>query len=545
MALIFGILAFVVFYTAHAEPLKPFKIVLWDENTLPFASIQGPQTNWSGFEIDIAAALCKRFTNGCEYVLVSNLDDRFQTLIDGTADISIGSNIVTPERKERVNFVRPYYYATGYTLYSNSNKTITWTSIAGQPICAIDGSSYVKDLKEKWNAKVVLVNDGATATSKVQSGECLAYAYDVGADMELPPVPDLETQGESPYGIALNKTAPPYLYDSLAAGMIQLMSAGNNSEMISFAKKWLNQAGYSEETKKLVQVVTGVTDFYDLGVDLGAATNTTPTNASVPVSRLKTVVAVYTPPTNYSNFEAGIVKYLCNTTVECTSTVPVASADGRLEVVNNKTADWVIGTLTVTAERANSVTFIHPFYYSAGAVLYATPQKAKSLSGWNAIENQQVCTLSGYWYNSELTDKWGANLVLVSTTDEGVSNAKSGKCVVWVYDSGFSFDGLENVKGADVQDPSPYSIAIAKDANPLLYSSLSAGLVRIMQDDYILGLEKEYIVDKGGMSNPNLAKTVNAIRDFAIKNKTTNGAAGISASTSMFLTVVLMMFYVV
>ena len=57
----------------------------------------------------------------------------------GTADFVMDSFSVTDARKERIDFINPFYYAAGATLYVNEQgATITgWPDIKGEDICIL------------------------------------------------------------------------------------------------------------------------------------------------------------------------------------------------------------------------------------------------------------------------------------------------------------------------------------------------------------------------------------------------------------------------
>ncbi|WP_100638199.1 transporter substrate-binding domain-containing protein [Marinobacter salexigens] len=94
---------------AHAEgrdlriafdvPYEPFEYK--DENG-----------NLTGFEVDLAAAMCEEMKANCEFVIQA-WDGMIPGLIARKFDLIMSSMSITPERAERVLFSEPYYNTPG------------------------------------------------------------------------------------------------------------------------------------------------------------------------------------------------------------------------------------------------------------------------------------------------------------------------------------------------------------------------------------------------------------------------------------------------
>src|SRR3954462_9048248 len=62
----------------------------------------------SGFDIDIANALCKAIQASCKFVK-QRWDRMIPDLVDGKYDLVVSSLSITPERLQKIDFTLPYY----------------------------------------------------------------------------------------------------------------------------------------------------------------------------------------------------------------------------------------------------------------------------------------------------------------------------------------------------------------------------------------------------------------------------------------------------
>src|SRR5215204_3096274 len=84
---------------AAAEPLK---VGVAAEPYPPFSQVDA-SGNWSGFEIDFAAAICKQMAVECVTTPVA-WDGIIPALTSGTIDMIVGSMSITDERKQVIAF---------------------------------------------------------------------------------------------------------------------------------------------------------------------------------------------------------------------------------------------------------------------------------------------------------------------------------------------------------------------------------------------------------------------------------------------------------
>ena len=67
-----------------------------------------PNGNLTGFDVDVAHALCKDLKRTCEFVPMP-WDGILSALLAGKIDAIIGSMAITEARSRQVLFTRPYY----------------------------------------------------------------------------------------------------------------------------------------------------------------------------------------------------------------------------------------------------------------------------------------------------------------------------------------------------------------------------------------------------------------------------------------------------
>jgi polar amino acid transport system substrate-binding protein len=91
---------------AHALDLK---LGVSGEPYPPFTT-KGADGKWSGFEIDMANAVCKRLAANCQIVEVA-WDGIIPALVTKKIDAIFSSMSITPERQKTIAFSVPYYYS--------------------------------------------------------------------------------------------------------------------------------------------------------------------------------------------------------------------------------------------------------------------------------------------------------------------------------------------------------------------------------------------------------------------------------------------------
>ena len=99
----------------------------------------------AGFDVAVAAEACAAANISCDFVPIANVADRIPSLQNGTVDILAAALVYTPEREALVQYVRPFYYASGTSLRALEANAAGlasrggWEAIRGQPVCTVVG----------------------------------------------------------------------------------------------------------------------------------------------------------------------------------------------------------------------------------------------------------------------------------------------------------------------------------------------------------------------------------------------------------------------
>jgi polar amino acid transport system substrate-binding protein len=73
----------------------------------------------------------------------------------------------------------------------------------------------------------------------------------------------------------------------------------------------------------------------------------------------------------------------------------VPSLDARLDAVVDGEVDFSISSISVTEARKTIVDFVEPYYYSAGATLFAPEGTVSVEEGWEGVEEETMCIEQG------------------------------------------------------------------------------------------------------------------------------------------------------
>jgi polar amino acid transport system substrate-binding protein len=133
-----------------------------------------------GFEPDLAAEIAQALGVSVKFVPVV-ASTRVALLNSGDVDLVIATMNDTPERRQQVDFVEPSYYASGVNVLApKSARLHVWQELRDKPVCSIEGSFYLTEIKERYSPDLHLYKDTGQLYAAVKSGECVA-AYDDAA----------------------------------------------------------------------------------------------------------------------------------------------------------------------------------------------------------------------------------------------------------------------------------------------------------------------------------------------------------------------------
>ena len=111
----------------------------------------------SGFDIDIANALCKSIQASCKFVK-QRWDRMIPDLVDGKYDLVVSSLSITAERLQKIDFTLPYYH-TPAKLVALKGAALAphWTGLKGQRVGVQKATTHELYLTRKLGGDVELV----------------------------------------------------------------------------------------------------------------------------------------------------------------------------------------------------------------------------------------------------------------------------------------------------------------------------------------------------------------------------------------------------
>ncbi|ENR90487.1 hypothetical protein C981_00861 [Brucella abortus 78/32] len=118
---------------ANAE--EPLKLTIGTEGAYPPFNFIKPDGTLSGFDVDIARALCDQMKAKCEFV-TQDWDGAIPALQSGKFDAFIASMSITDERKKQLDFTNKYYNTPpGIAAPKDTDiKGVTKEDLAGKTI---------------------------------------------------------------------------------------------------------------------------------------------------------------------------------------------------------------------------------------------------------------------------------------------------------------------------------------------------------------------------------------------------------------------------
>lgn len=521
---------------------------------------------WSGLDVDIVRYLCNLTTPAgaptwvsagiepylaCtpldEALITTTIDDRLSAVVNGDADFSIGAISWTPEREKLVDFIRPFYFATGTELLGLGDTVMEWEDLKGKTLCAYPNHHATQALQNVYGIKgYVDVSGKAEAIDRMENGECIALLVDGHGGSQDGPLRIVSRVaadiGASPYGIVVNKNASQELVDSLTAAAVSMLWAGRISPMWSIANNTFQSEGGMESRVNVpatlgfaTSAITGFLTRNGNALDWTKAPAVNgsrsvpapgnPVNATIvvykgnalPLASIEGDISFLEKNSSWKGMEIEMLQVICSSgIIQCTEVLVANTVDERLSLINDGKADISIGSIVVNQERLSEVYFVQPFYFSAGPALYLPSNEADSVPENATLEymdGQDVCTVTASAQNPA-GEKYGANLIPFETRAEAEAAILRGECIGLLWVSHVQFDGLVEV-ATDTTMDDPIGIAVRPDFPVEAYSYLSALTSQLMSkgmDSPLLTWEGEY----GGSATPNiiLQAVTDAVTNF-------------------------------
>lgn len=175
--------------------------------------------------------------------------------------------------------------------------------------------------------------------------------------------------------------------------------------------------------------------------------------------------------------------------------VEVTSAN-RIQFLEQKRIDLIIGGMYDTASRREVVGIIEPGYWASGPSLMA---REGAIESWDDVAGKPICAKQGVIYNQLIETDFGARLMAFAGNAEGKEALRSGKCVAWFYDDSSiaadlatgDWEGFEMPVDALFVNPWAAAVPIAEKDGA--FGKILSGLIYGWHEDgTLIGLQEEY-----------------------------------------------------
>ena len=175
--------------------------------------------------------------------------------------------------------------------------------------------------------------------------------------------------------------------------------------------------------------------------------------------------------------------------------VPVISAN-RMEFLQQGKIDALIATMSDKPERRAVVDAIDPPYYSDAVNLLAA--KRANITSWEDLKGKPVCGTTGAFYNRDVAQQYGAEIVAFDGSERPLFALSQGNCVGYLYDQTF-IQGklLDDEWNAEFAMPltgimeTPWIMAVAP-GNASMQALLEEATLDWMKSGLIIELEEKW-----------------------------------------------------
>ncbi len=174
--------------------------------------------------------------------------------------------------------------------------------------------------------------------------------------------------------------------------------------------------------------------------------------------------------------------------------VPVTAAN-RMQFLEQGKIDLMIATMSDTPERRRVVDIIQPDYYASGYNLMLP--KAMHVTSWSDLKGKPICAIQGAYYNKQVAEKDGAQVIAFTGTAEALTALKQGRCIGFLFDDTAIQGELLNPEWSayamplESQDAIPWGVAVRK-GEPDWAAYMSKVVTQWAKDGTVQKLEDEY-----------------------------------------------------
>lgn len=191
------------------------KLVVGTKYDQPGFGLKDPATGKiDGFDVAIAREIGKALGLKDEQITFEEAvsKNRVPYLQEDKVDLVVATFTINEERKQQIEFSKPYYVAGQSILVKKDNTTIKGPDdLAGKKVCTVQGSTPAKTLQEKYpKAELLLLDVYSACVTAMKDGRVEAVSTDnvillgfAAADSNVKLVGGLFTV--EPYGIGMKQ----------------------------------------------------------------------------------------------------------------------------------------------------------------------------------------------------------------------------------------------------------------------------------------------------------------------------------------------------
>ncbi len=175
--------------------------------------------------------------------------------------------------------------------------------------------------------------------------------------------------------------------------------------------------------------------------------------------------------------------------------VPVVSAN-RMEFLGQGKIDLMIATMSDKPERRKVVQVIEPLYYSDAVNVLL--KNGSGIKAWEDLKGKKLCGTTGAFYNKDVAQKYGAEIISFDGSEKPLLALKNGDCLGYLYDQTFVVGKLtedEWKSGFQMLLPGIFETpwAIAVKTGETAFQTLLEGMHKDwMKTGAIVALEKKW-----------------------------------------------------
>ncbi len=209
-------------------------------NLVGNATLLESDSQWTGFDVEIAKTICASSYFNCVDILVtSKLDERLSLLDTVSNGISISNLSVEQARLNKHLFVQPYYLSSGCAVYvkdgsaAAAGASLPYLKGFTGTACVPEASACIAFL-EQADVTMVVVGTVDDAYESVESGVCTGQVRDSGLAIDgyvQATRPELDS--EEPLSMAVSGDLPASAYAALSAIVTELLAEREIQNFIS------------------------------------------------------------------------------------------------------------------------------------------------------------------------------------------------------------------------------------------------------------------------------------------------------------------------